>query len=65
MYNKQKEWKEDKLNKKSMQKKYRDGKEIFMKKNDKFITIKEKVEDPSTFVSLKIKTKGKRGKGFR
>lgn len=43
---------------------YLDGR-IVSTKGERFITEKVREEDPSTFVSLKVKTKGKRGKGYR
>lgn len=43
---------------------YHDNK-VVTTKGEKFVTEARREEDPSTFISLKIKTKGKRGKGYR
>lgn len=43
---------------------YLDGK-VVTNKGQRFIVEQTKPEDPSTFVSIRIKTKGKRGPGYR
>lgn len=43
--------------------KYSEGKAVFVKPGERFITEAPPPEDPSTFVSIKIKRKGKRGAG--
>lgn len=43
---------------------YLDGR-VVSTKGERYVATQQKEEDPSTFVPLKIKTKGKRGPGFR
>lgn len=43
---------------------YLDGR-VVTTKGERYVATKVKEEDPSTFVPLKIKTKGKRGPGYR
>lgn len=49
---------------KAPQVRYHDG-QVVTRTGDKYIHETVKEDDPSTFVKLKIKTKGKRGPGYR